>query len=286
MSIATDLVTVVPGVSHRPWWRGRIVQVSVVVAAMVLVYRAFGGDHPWPDSLVWNGLSARLDAFQSWLLDQRSADPESLFFRIFNGFATFVDNLVSWFERAILWLSWLGAAAVGTVVTLRFGGVRAAVIVGSAFASFALLGLWEAKHADTRPHARRGRPVAPRRGAARHRGRALDRFQAAISPVLDAMQIIPAFAYLMPVVILFSIGPAAAVVSTMVYAVPPAGGENLALHAIFLGEAEALSGVTALADLGPPPLLSRYHCTVFCRPLAKFSFGRQPSRVILRMSMA
>ena len=36
------------------------------------------------------------------------------------------------------------------------------------------------------------------------------------------MQIIPAFAYLMPVVILFSIGPAAAVVSTMVYAVPPA----------------------------------------------------------------
>ena len=36
------------------------------------------------------------------------------------------------------------------------------------------------------------------------------------------MQIIPAFAYLMPVVILFSVGPAAAVVSTMVYAVPPA----------------------------------------------------------------
>ena len=49
-----------------------------------------------------------------------------------------------------------------------------------------------------------------------------DRFQAAISPVLDAMQIVPAFAYLMPVVILFSIGPAAAVVSTMVYAIPPA----------------------------------------------------------------
>ena len=36
------------------------------------------------------------------------------------------------------------------------------------------------------------------------------------------MQIVPAFAYLMPVVILFSIGPAAAVVSTMIYAIPPA----------------------------------------------------------------
>ena len=36
------------------------------------------------------------------------------------------------------------------------------------------------------------------------------------------MQIIPAFAYLMPVVILFSVGPGAAVVTTMIYAIPPA----------------------------------------------------------------
>ncbi len=49
-----------------------------------------------------------------------------------------------------------------------------------------------------------------------------DRFLRAIRPVLDAMQVIPAFAYLMPVVILFSVGPAAAVVATMIYAIPPA----------------------------------------------------------------
>src|SRR5207247_10106315 len=49
-----------------------------------------------------------------------------------------------------------------------------------------------------------------------------DRFQRLITPVLDAMQIVPAFAYLMPVVILFSVGPGAAVVTTMIYAVPPA----------------------------------------------------------------
>jgi glycine betaine/proline transport system permease protein len=49
-----------------------------------------------------------------------------------------------------------------------------------------------------------------------------ERFHRAVTPVLDAMQIVPAFAYLMPVVILFSIGPAAAVVSTMIYAIPPA----------------------------------------------------------------
>ena len=36
------------------------------------------------------------------------------------------------------------------------------------------------------------------------------------------MQIVPAFAYLMPIVILFSVGPAAAVICTMIYAIPPA----------------------------------------------------------------
>ena len=49
-----------------------------------------------------------------------------------------------------------------------------------------------------------------------------DRFYRAITPALDAMQIVPAFAYLMPVVILFSVGPAAAVICTMIYAIPPA----------------------------------------------------------------
>ncbi len=36
------------------------------------------------------------------------------------------------------------------------------------------------------------------------------------------MQIVPAFAYLLPIVILFSVGPAAAVICTMIYAIPPA----------------------------------------------------------------
>ena len=48
------------------------------------------------------------------------------------------------------------------------------------------------------------------------------RVERVVRPVLDAAQIVPAFAYLMPVVILFSVGPAAAVVATMVYAIPPA----------------------------------------------------------------
>jgi glycine betaine/proline transport system permease protein len=194
----------------------------VVVGAMVVVYRALGGDYPWPNALVWNGLSAKLDSFQAWLLDQRTAEDESAFFSVFNGFATLVDNLVDWFTRFLLWLSWLGVAAVGTITVLRFGGRRAATIALAAFASFALVGLWEASMetlalmlAAVGLSLLIGIPLGILAGRS-------DRFLAAITPILDAMQIIPAFAYLMPVVILFSIGPAAAVVSTMVYAIPPA----------------------------------------------------------------
>jgi glycine betaine/proline transport system permease protein len=42
-----------------------------------------------------------------------------------------------------------------------------------------------------------------------------------ITPVLDAMQTMPSFAYLAPLVLVFGIGPASAVVVTLIYAVPP-----------------------------------------------------------------
>jgi glycine betaine/proline transport system permease protein len=48
-----------------------------------------------------------------------------------------------------------------------------------------------------------------------------DRFEAAIRPVLDTMQTIPAFVYLVPVVMLVGIGNVSGVIVTIVFAVPP-----------------------------------------------------------------
>lgn len=48
-----------------------------------------------------------------------------------------------------------------------------------------------------------------------------DRFEAALRPVLDAMQTTPAFVYLVPIVMLFSIGNVAGVLATIVFALPP-----------------------------------------------------------------
>jgi glycine betaine/proline transport system permease protein len=48
-----------------------------------------------------------------------------------------------------------------------------------------------------------------------------DRFRAFLRPVLDVMQTTPAFVYLVPVVMLFSIGTVAGVIATIIFALPP-----------------------------------------------------------------
>ena len=222
MSALTEVPVAAPTLSHLPWWRGRPVKVAAIVGLMVIAYRAFGLEYPWPAGLTFGSLSAHLDDFQGWLIEQRTADDTGIVFTVFNGFRVFLDNLVLWLDQFILWLTWVGATIAGTLLVWRFGGRRAATIVLGAFVSFGLLGLWEASMetlalmiASVGLALVIGVPIGIAAGRS-------DRFQRAISPALDAMQIVPAFAYLMPVVLLYSIGYAAAVISTIIYAIPPA----------------------------------------------------------------
>ena len=195
---------------------------AALLAVMWLAYRAFGLEHPWPERLEWNALAGHLNDFQVWLLARRAAADAGLVFQVFDGFRVLVDDLVTWLTDLLLWATWAGTAAAGTLVVLRFGGYRAALVIAAAFACFAAMGLWEQSVQTLALMLTAvalsllvGMPL----GVLAGRSPRVDR---TLTPVLDAMQIVPAFAYLMPVVILFSVGPAAAVVSTMIYAIPPA----------------------------------------------------------------
>jgi glycine betaine/proline transport system permease protein len=42
-----------------------------------------------------------------------------------------------------------------------------------------------------------------------------------LTPVLDLMQTVPIFAYLVPILFLFGFGPVAALIATVIYAMPP-----------------------------------------------------------------
>jgi glycine betaine/proline transport system permease protein len=203
-------------------WRGRPAQVGLVVLLMLGAFAIWRDDFPWPSWLIWTELPAHLDDLQGWLLDERTAENPNLIFAIFDGFRALADWLVTALTDALEWLTWVGTAAAGTLLVWRFGGWRAGVIVLAAFASFALMGLWEQSIqtlalmlAAVTLSLVIGMPLGVIAGRS-------PRTYRTITPALDAMQIVPAFAYLMPVVILFSVGPAAAVICTMIYAIPPA----------------------------------------------------------------
>jgi len=48
-----------------------------------------------------------------------------------------------------------------------------------------------------------------------------DRFQSFLTPVLDVMQTLPSFVYLIPVVVIFGIGKVPGLIAVVIYAVPP-----------------------------------------------------------------
>ena len=222
MAVAAERVASAPVHAVRPWWKNRFVLSGLVVAGMVIAYKAWPNGYPWPAALEWNSLPTDLNNFQSWLSDQQGAANPSVFFTILNGISTGLGDFVSAIASLCHKLTWAGTFVAGVLIALRLGGARAALWVVFALTSFAVMGLWEPAvqtfalvFASVALSLAIGVPLGILAGRS-------DRFLAAITPVLDAMQIVPAFAYLMPIVILFSVGPGAAVITTMIYAIPPA----------------------------------------------------------------
>ena len=203
-------------------WRGRPAMVGAIVLVTLVGFALLRNELPWPTGLTWEALPERLDSLQNWLLDQRTAENPNVIFALFDSFRALADWLVVALNDALLWLTWPGLLAGAVLIVLRFGGWRPALVVLGAFITFAVTGLWEESVqtlalmlAAVLLSLAVGVPL----GVVAGRN---ERFLNALTPALDAMQIVPAFAYLMPVVILFSVGPAAAVICTMIYAIPPA----------------------------------------------------------------
>ena len=199
----------------KGWMLGGFVAVAVV-AVFALVPR---GTAPFPSA--WDIHAARrLDAVDTWVVNHQNASP--LFTHFVNYLAWFLDSLVYDIARVLNWIGWPGVIAIAALLGLRYGGIGLALLAGAGFALMAFLGLWQ-DSSDTLALIGASLAVSLLIGipvgilAARNR-----RLSAALRPVLDFMQIMPAFAYLVPVVLLFGIGNAAAVVATLIYAIPPA----------------------------------------------------------------
>jgi glycine betaine/proline transport system permease protein len=208
----------------------RPVQAAVVLAIWVAVWPLVRGR----DTLALS--PADLTPLHRWLNDvndsvgaNRNSNPIFLYFvneirAAVDAFATFVQALISQpsFGRPVPVLGWLGVVAVVAYVSWVFAGWRLALLAGAGFVLLGLQGLWQ-ESMDTLALTLTAVAISLLFGIPLGIWAGLsDRFHRLITPVLDFMQTMPTFVYLAPLTLLFLIGPASAVIATLIYAMPPA----------------------------------------------------------------
>lgn len=130
--------------------------------------------------------------------------------------------LLVWFERLLIrtpW--WLVIVAIAALCYAAGRSVRLTVGVAVLFFVIGYFGMWEDTmrtlaiiFVSTLLAVAIGIPL----GIVMSRS---DRTQAIVTPILDIMQTMPVFVYLIPVVMLFGLGKIPGLIAVVIYAVPP-----------------------------------------------------------------
>jgi glycine betaine/proline transport system permease protein len=139
----------------------------------------------------------------------------------FQGLKLPVELTLSGLENGLLALPPLLIMAVMAAIAWKASGIRLAIFTLASLLFIGLLGFWE----DTMITLAMvfssvlfctivGVPLGIFAGRN-------DRFESFIRPVLDGMQTTPPFVYLVPMVMLFSIGNVAGVLATIMFSLPP-----------------------------------------------------------------
>ena len=118
-------------------------------------------------------------------------------------------------------ISWVALISILVLSAYKIRDIGLSILVGACFLYLAVFGRWESAMV-TLSSIMVAVPLGVAGGlllgilSYRHPW-----FAKAVSPVLDLMQTVPMFAYLVPVLFLFGFGPVAAMTATLIYAVPP-----------------------------------------------------------------
>ncbi len=151
----------------------------------------------------------------SWLLEQPLIAATSL---LSSGF---LSGQGSKAVQILPPLSWIAVIAVVAAMGHYARDWKLAAFVGLCFLYLAVFGQWQSAMV-TLSSIVIAVPFGVAGGLALGiLGYRSPRFERAITPVLDLMQTVPIFAYLVPILFLFGFGPVAAMIATIVYAMPP-----------------------------------------------------------------
>jgi glycine betaine/proline transport system permease protein len=184
-----------------------------LVAAVAL--RHVGG---FPDN--WNiDLAKPIDKFQDWVQDNQFSHP--LFRYFFRPISDFVDWALEGLADQLRALPWFACGLIVLVLVGRTGRWASAAFAAVAITLPGLFGLWDPT-SDTLSlmlvsvalSMLIGVPLGVVAGLS-------PRVHAFLRPWLDAMQTVPATAYLVPAILFFGIGQVPAAIATVIFALPP-----------------------------------------------------------------
>jgi glycine betaine/proline transport system permease protein len=173
-------------------------------------------------------LHTRLNDLNDTVGRNRNSNPLFLYF--FNEIRLVIEKLANFFSglvaqpaygRTVPLLGWLGVVVLIAFAAWAFGNLKVAVLAAVGFVFMGMQGLWT-ESMDTLALTVTavlvslliGIPLGVWAGVS-------DRVNRILTPVLDFMQTMPTFVYLAPLTLVFLIGPASAVIATLIYAAPP-----------------------------------------------------------------
>jgi glycine betaine/proline transport system permease protein len=205
----------------RPLWQRTLRPLGILallVLALIVIRSMPFETTSFPEA--WNlGLRSRIDAFQDWVIDNRAQAPAFVYF--FDPLSDVIDAGIRWTENRLLATPWLVLVAAFGALGYLLSGWRLAIGCAAGLLLIGLFGLWEQSMqtlalmgVSVLLSLLIGIPL----GIAAARS---DAFERVLRPILDAMQVMPAFVYLIPVVLFFGIARVPAAISTIIFALPP-----------------------------------------------------------------
>ena len=214
----------------------------LAVLAFMFFCLVLEGSAPWlvdyPKSWV-----APLAPWLNWLADWLV----HLLQPLFRATAAALEAPMRAMRTGLVWLPWPVVLLFAVLLAMRAGGARLALFALATFAYILLAGYWRPTM-NTLALVLLAVPLAVLLGfIAGVIGYRAPRVRPIIEGALDLMQTVPAFAYLIPLLLLFGFGPVVGLIASAIYAVPPMVRNTmlgLDLVAPAVKEAGTMSGCT------------------------------------------
>ncbi len=225
---------------HRGW-----VVTFGVLAVSLLIWKIHGGETVFPESLIKAfPFAEQTDAFDRWLRPYIQPTTRA----IAAGAVWLYELLVDF----LIFTQWQIVFVILVLPAFAYGGLRLGLLAIVAVSSWLILDFWD-ESMETLSLMSISILISVVLGVVLGvMASQSDRFEAVIKPILDTMQTLPAFVYLIPAFYLFGIGPPGAILATVIYALPPVVRlTNLGIRQVPAGIDEAATsfGATRLQSL-------------------------------------